>query len=341
MAKWFYAIDGRPAGPVDSAALKQFATTGRLKPTDKVRREDLAEWYEAKQVKGLFAPEQSQPMASLKTAATTAVQPQSILPTANVKRDGAKSVTTPVATPASATARTTASASTADPLASTSNPPEKKKVKTKDAVLGCGCVTVLMVLLLPAIHAAREAARKNATLAAASDRATTSPNNLSASRTGMRSRISFKSDDLAATAAWAYARCNELAQVEASGNQLVAGELKASIADEVQQVTGTEIKWNLYVDGVTATQITFSDCGEVLYPTGAMKRDDPFFDVIGAGQNSLGNVRPLTIALGQNIDFARTLKRGSTIPMRGNVKKIALSKERCEITLDNLTFAER
>jgi hypothetical protein len=55
MANWFYLTDGQPTGPVEPAALKQLATTGRLKLTDKVRREDMAEWFEAKQVKGLFA----------------------------------------------------------------------------------------------------------------------------------------------------------------------------------------------------------------------------------------------------------------------------------------------
>jgi hypothetical protein len=71
MAKWFYLIDGQPAGPIESAALKQLATTGRLKPTDKVRRVDLQEWYEAKQVFGLFSTVQSQSATST-TSATTA-----------------------------------------------------------------------------------------------------------------------------------------------------------------------------------------------------------------------------------------------------------------------------
>jgi hypothetical protein len=43
MAKWFYLTDGQPTGPIEPAALKQLATSGRLKPTDKIRREDLAE----------------------------------------------------------------------------------------------------------------------------------------------------------------------------------------------------------------------------------------------------------------------------------------------------------
>jgi GYF domain 2 len=60
MAKWFYFIDGHQFGPVESAALKQLAISGRLKTADKVRREDMADWYEAKQVTGFFSPSQSQ-----------------------------------------------------------------------------------------------------------------------------------------------------------------------------------------------------------------------------------------------------------------------------------------
>jgi hypothetical protein len=36
MPKWFYITDGKPAGPIEPAALKQLATSGRLKPTDKL-----------------------------------------------------------------------------------------------------------------------------------------------------------------------------------------------------------------------------------------------------------------------------------------------------------------
>ena len=36
MAKWFYLTDGHPTGPIEPAALKQLATSGRLKPTDNV-----------------------------------------------------------------------------------------------------------------------------------------------------------------------------------------------------------------------------------------------------------------------------------------------------------------
>jgi GYF domain 2 len=71
MANWFYLTDGQPTGPVEPAALKQLATTGRLKLTDKVRREDMAEWFEAKQVKGLFA------LQSTVSATTTGILPAS------------------------------------------------------------------------------------------------------------------------------------------------------------------------------------------------------------------------------------------------------------------------
>jgi hypothetical protein len=54
MANWFYLTDGQQQGPVKPAALRHLATTGYLKPTDKVRRDDMGEWFEAKRVKGLF-----------------------------------------------------------------------------------------------------------------------------------------------------------------------------------------------------------------------------------------------------------------------------------------------
>lgn len=74
MAKWFYLIDSQQYGPEESAVLKQLAATGHLKLADKVRREDLAEWHEAKQVNGLFAGGQSQ-ADSASAARTTQPQP--------------------------------------------------------------------------------------------------------------------------------------------------------------------------------------------------------------------------------------------------------------------------
>ena len=59
MSKWFYLTAGQQHGPVEPAALKHLATSGRLKPTDKVCREDIAECYEAMHVKRLFVVERS------------------------------------------------------------------------------------------------------------------------------------------------------------------------------------------------------------------------------------------------------------------------------------------
>ena len=50
---------------MDAAELKALATSGRLKPDDKVRRDDMNKWHLARQVKGLFAP--SQPQNSVPT----------------------------------------------------------------------------------------------------------------------------------------------------------------------------------------------------------------------------------------------------------------------------------
>jgi hypothetical protein len=60
MSKWYYLVDGQAAGPIDSASLKSLADSGLLQPQDKVRRADLAKWYMAIQVQGLFSIDQSQ-----------------------------------------------------------------------------------------------------------------------------------------------------------------------------------------------------------------------------------------------------------------------------------------
>lgn len=59
MAKWFCQIGGQQYGPIESVALKERANSGRLKPTDKVRREGMVEWHSASEVKGLFVSYQS------------------------------------------------------------------------------------------------------------------------------------------------------------------------------------------------------------------------------------------------------------------------------------------
>src|SRR4051794_22905064 len=78
MAKWFYIIDGQEAGPIEPAVLKHIANPGRLKPQDKVRREDMAEWRQAREVKGLFSgaasANSSSPQAPTMTAAPPATE---------------------------------------------------------------------------------------------------------------------------------------------------------------------------------------------------------------------------------------------------------------------------
>ena len=41
MAKWYFQIDGEQFGPVEPAVLRRIAASGRLKPQDKVRRDDI------------------------------------------------------------------------------------------------------------------------------------------------------------------------------------------------------------------------------------------------------------------------------------------------------------
>jgi hypothetical protein len=52
--EWYYTLDGERHGPVSGAELKRLAASGELQPTDKVRKEGMADWLPASQVKGLF-----------------------------------------------------------------------------------------------------------------------------------------------------------------------------------------------------------------------------------------------------------------------------------------------
>lgn len=51
---WFYAHDGQTGGPVSVSQLRQLAASGRLLPTDRIRKEDMDRWAKARAVKGLF-----------------------------------------------------------------------------------------------------------------------------------------------------------------------------------------------------------------------------------------------------------------------------------------------
>jgi hypothetical protein len=58
---WYVERAGeQPVGPLSAAQLKRLADEGKLKPTDRVRRDEGA-WVAASSVKGLFTPAASQP----------------------------------------------------------------------------------------------------------------------------------------------------------------------------------------------------------------------------------------------------------------------------------------
>lgn len=68
MAKWFVNRNGKQAGPFESAQLKKFASEGKIKPDDQIRRDDQEKWHKAESVKGLFLartqPQFAQPKAA-------------------------------------------------------------------------------------------------------------------------------------------------------------------------------------------------------------------------------------------------------------------------------------
>jgi hypothetical protein len=61
---WYYNDENRTFGPLSEEELKTLATSGKLKPTDKVRREGMTNWLPAGRVKGLFANATPPPSAS-------------------------------------------------------------------------------------------------------------------------------------------------------------------------------------------------------------------------------------------------------------------------------------
>jgi RsiW-degrading membrane proteinase PrsW (M82 family) len=75
MAKWFYVVDGQEAGPIEPVDLKRLATSGRLKPQDKLRRDGMSEWHRASEVKGLFSGGPSATSSSAHAATLTAAPP--------------------------------------------------------------------------------------------------------------------------------------------------------------------------------------------------------------------------------------------------------------------------
>src|SRR5438874_1877094 len=56
MAKWYFESNGLQYGPVTVGELRLLAAAGRLRPTDRVRKHNMAKWARAKAVRGLFLP---------------------------------------------------------------------------------------------------------------------------------------------------------------------------------------------------------------------------------------------------------------------------------------------
>lgn len=52
--KWFAEINGDAVGPLNDAALKQMASTGKLRPEDRVRQDGGDTWIAAASIRGLF-----------------------------------------------------------------------------------------------------------------------------------------------------------------------------------------------------------------------------------------------------------------------------------------------
>jgi len=53
--QWHCFVGGQRYGPVDDDVLREWAASGRLRPTDNVWTEGMAEWAPASTVGGLFA----------------------------------------------------------------------------------------------------------------------------------------------------------------------------------------------------------------------------------------------------------------------------------------------
>ncbi len=67
--QWYYARNGNQTGPIAAGDLKQLADSGRLLPTDLVRKDGMKAWAPASRVKGLF------PAPVVSPSTTTVVSP--------------------------------------------------------------------------------------------------------------------------------------------------------------------------------------------------------------------------------------------------------------------------
>jgi len=74
MAKvWHVVVQGNQYGPLSNSELKALADRGRLKPTDHVWKEGLAEWVPAGKISGLFPPSPPPPPPTAPEATPRAV----------------------------------------------------------------------------------------------------------------------------------------------------------------------------------------------------------------------------------------------------------------------------
>jgi TM2 domain-containing membrane protein YozV len=66
--EWYYSVDGDRQGPIGGAELKKLAEAGTLKPADLVWKDGMADWVQARSIKGLFG-------AAAPSGSKTAEQP--------------------------------------------------------------------------------------------------------------------------------------------------------------------------------------------------------------------------------------------------------------------------
>lgn len=68
-AQWYYTNNGQKTGPITDLQLKQFVSTGEIKPTDSLWKEGMADWRPANSFKGLFQEAASSPPIANETLA--------------------------------------------------------------------------------------------------------------------------------------------------------------------------------------------------------------------------------------------------------------------------------
>lgn len=72
--EWYYSIDGDRQGPVSAADLKKLAEAGTLKATDLVWKDGMADWVQARSIKGLFGAAAGPAPATSKSGEQTAAR---------------------------------------------------------------------------------------------------------------------------------------------------------------------------------------------------------------------------------------------------------------------------